>query len=229
MLDTSYSGIRSIILPNDLTVYMPDCFDDRKAKVERHGRRRVEFNRAYYLDPKEFGITYPFHMWRDYGQNRFVDYVVYVVPKGTKVYYDDRYRYVAVKPKDESRLIRKYVTFNIKESSRFSFCMMLKEKMGYGFEKWEKLADKIEITKEIVHYQPLEKRLIDIKTAMYIQKYMFEFNLACYFRLKPMLDGIYYIKQSGENIWSRIWITHTWMHKSFISDSDMEYAVIWKD
>ena len=194
------------------------------------GDRYVTFTRSYHLNPSEtFGITYPFHMWREHGRNRFVDYVVYVIPKGTKVYYDDRYRYVAVKPKDEPKIIRKYVTFNIKESSRFSFCMMLKEKMGYGFEKWEKLADKIEITKEIVHYQAVEKQLIDIKTAMYIQKYMFEFNLACYFRLKPMLDGIYYIEQSRKDIWSRIWTTHTWMHKNFISDSDMEYAVIWKN
>lgn len=208
MLDTSYSGIRSIVLPHDLTVYMPECFDDRKAKVERYGRRRVEFNRAYYLDPKEFGVTYPFHMWRDYGQDRFVDYVVYVIPKGIKVYYDDRYRYVAVKPKDEPKLIRKYVTFNIKESSRFSFCMMLREKMGWKFRKWNELAKKIVVTDDIF-YPEKDNRLVDIKTADFIVDNLHEVNLAMYFQIRPFIDGIYWVRQYGPSYWYRIFHSHT--------------------
>ena len=199
MLDTSYSGIRSIILPHDLTVYMPECLDDRKAKVERYGRRRVNFNRAYYLDPKEFGITY---------RNRFVDYVVYVVPKGTKVYYDDLYREVAVKPKDEPKLVRKYVTFNIKESSRFSFCMMLREKMGWKYHKWEELAKKIVVTDRIF-YPKEDERLVDIKTADFIVNNLHEVNLAMYFQIRPFIDGVYWVKQHGPSYWYRIFHSHT--------------------
>lgn len=208
MLKPSYSGIRSIILPHDLTVYMPECLDDRKAQIEKYGRRRVKFNRAYYLDPKDFGVTYPFHMWREHGSNSFVDYVVYVVPKGTKVYYDDLYREVAVKPKDESRLIRKYVTFNIKESSRFSFCMMLREKMGWKYHKWEELAKKIVVTDRIF-YPKEDERLVDIKTADFIVNNLYEVNLAMYFQIRPFIDGVYWVKQHGPSYWYRIFHSHT--------------------